>query len=113
MAIELKLFAYENIKTSDGGGAIHVTGTDLDAVKESVVKDLYNYRAPLICITSIEDGILQLEHKSKSIGTLDLRHVEVTLEYLYEAWGSPINLETIDSKDSIIHYTYDELGFSE
>jgi len=113
LAIDLKLFSYENIKTSGGDGAIHITGTDLDSVKESIVKDLYNYKSPLICITSIEDGILQLDHKSKSIGTLDLRHVEVTMEYLHEAWGSPINLETVDSKGSIIHYTYDELGFSE
>ena len=113
LAKDLKLFSYENIRTNSGDGAIHILGTDLDRVKETIVKDLYNYRSPLICVTAVEDGILQLEHKSKAIGTLDLKHVEITMEYLYEAWGSPLNLETVDSKGATIHYTFDELGFSE
>jgi stage V sporulation protein R len=113
VASDLKLFSYKSIKTAVGDSGIHVTGTDLDRIKESIVKDLYNYRAPLICIDSIEDGVLCLNHKSKTIGTLDLKHVEITMEYLHEAWGAPINVETIDSKGEVLHYTYDELGFSE
>jgi len=112
LARDLKLFSYENLKIPNGGDAIHVLDTELDIVKEAVIKGLYNYRAPLVCITSIEDGILQVEHKSTNVGTLDLKYAKVVMEYIYEAWGSPLNLQTIDPDKNIIHYTYDELGFS-
>tara|TARA_B100001094_G_C18196186_1_gene811199 strand:- start:7052 stop:8437 length:1386 start_codon:yes stop_codon:yes gene_type:complete len=108
---ELKLFSYKDIQTPTGDKGIHVTGTDLDRVVESLTKDLYNYRAPLIVITGIEDGFLQLNHISKEIGTLDAKHVEKVLEYVYEAWKSPVNLETIAHNNEVINYTYDELGF--
>lgn len=108
---ELKLFSYKNIQTPTGDRGIHVTGTNLDRVIESLTKDLYNYRAPLIAITGIEDGFLQLNHLSKEIGTLDAKHVEKVLEYVYEAWRSPVNLETVADDGEIINYTYDELGF--
>jgi stage V sporulation protein R len=113
LAEELKLFSYKNLKTTSGSDAIHILGTELDLVKEAIIKDLYNYRAPLICITSIEDGVLQLEHKSTRVGTLDLKHVKAVMEYVHEIWGRPLNLQTIDSEGDMIHYTYDELGFSE
>jgi stage V sporulation protein R len=109
---DLKLFSYENLKIPNDGEAIHILDTELDIIKEAIIKSLYNYRAPLVCITSIEDGILQIEHKSTNVGTLDLKYSKVVMEYIYEAWGSPLNLETIDSENNIIHYTYDELGFS-
>jgi stage V sporulation protein R len=113
LANDLKLFSYENLKTTSGDEAIHIIGTELDQLKEAIVKDLYNYRAPLVCITSVEDGILQLVHKSSKIGTLDLKYVKAVMEYVYEIWGRPLNLETTDSEGSVVHYTHDELGFSE
>jgi stage V sporulation protein R len=112
LAEELKLFTYVELQMASGDQAIHIVGTELDMIKESIVKDLYNYRSPLICITGIEDGILQLEHRSGDIGTLDQKHLAVTLEYMYEAWGSPVNIETVDEEGKPIYYTYDELGFS-
>jgi len=112
LAQELKLFSYKDIQTPGGDRGIHITGTDLNSVVESLTKDLYNYRAPLIAITGIEDGFLQLDHVSKNIGTLDVTHAEKVMEYIYEAWRSPLNLETIDDSGFIINYTYDELGFS-
>jgi len=111
LAEELKLFTYVGMKMASGDEAIHIVGTELDIIKESLVKDLYHYRAPLICITSIEDGVLQLQHKSGDIGTLDYKHLEATLEYIYEAWGAPVNIETVDSRGNPTHFTYDELGF--
>jgi stage V sporulation protein R len=112
LAEELKLFTYVGIKMSSGDEAIHVIGTELDLLKESLVKDLYNYMAPLICVTGIEDGVLQLEHRSGNIGTLDYKHLEITLEYMYEAWGGPVNIATVDSEGKPVHFTHDELGFS-
>lgn len=112
LAEELKLFTYVGVKMASGDEAIHVLGTELDMIKDSLTKDLYNYRSPLICITGIEDGILQLEHRSGNIGTLDYKHLETTLEYMFEAWGNPVNIETVDSENNTIHFTYDESGFS-
>jgi stage V sporulation protein R len=113
LAKELKLFSFKNIKAANGVDAIEVIGTELDKVKETIIKDLYNYRAPLICINDVEDGILQMEHVSVNVGTLDIKHLEMVMNYVYEVWGSPINLKTVDSSGNVIHYTHDELGFSE
>jgi stage V sporulation protein R len=113
LAKELKLFSYENIKTSNGDQAVHIIGTELDQVKEAIIKDLYNYRSPLICVTSVEDGILQLKHMSANIGTLDEKHIKVVMKYIYKLWENPINLEALDSDGSTIHYTFDEAGFSD
>ncbi|MAG40245.1 hypothetical protein CMI41_04740 [Candidatus Pacearchaeota archaeon] len=113
MAKDLKLFSYKKIKAANSVDAIEVIGTELDKIKETIVKDLYNYRSPLICIVGLEDGILQLEHTTVSIGTLDVKHLEIVMKYVYDIWGSPVNLKTVDSEGHIIHYTCDELGFSE
>lgn len=111
IAEKLKLFSYRSLRTSDGGEAIHVLGNDIDEVREALVKDLYNYRAPLICISNIEDGILQLKHKSTNVGTLDEKYAEAVMGYIYDLWGSPVNLETVDEEGHKIHITFDELGF--
>jgi spore cortex formation protein SpoVR/YcgB (stage V sporulation) len=66
-----------------------------------------------MCITDIDDGILQLSHVSANIGTLDIKHLEKTLEYIYEIWQNPINVETLDEDGTVTHFTIDELGFSE
>jgi stage V sporulation protein R len=112
LAEELKLFTYVGMKMASGDEAIHVLGTELDMIKDSLTKDLHNYRSPLICITEIDDGVLQLEHRSGDIGTLDHKHLAMTLEYMYEVWGEPINISTVDADGKRIHYTFDELGFS-
>lgn len=111
IAEELQLFSYKNLNTSDGGQAIHILTKDIDRVREAVVKDLYNYRSPLICIDKVEDGILQLKHKSSNIGTLDEKYAEAVMGYIYELWGSPVNLQTQDEEGHVVHMTFDELGF--
>ena len=112
IAEELQLFSYNSLNTSDGGEAIHILTKEIDRVREALVKDLYNYRAPLICITSIEDGVLQLKHQSANIGTLDEKYAENVLGYIYDLWGKPVNLETVDEEGHAVHITFDELGFA-
>jgi stage V sporulation protein R len=111
IAEELKLFSYSSLRTNDGGEAIHILAKEIDRVREAIVKDLYHYRAPLICITSIEDGVLQLRHKSTNIGTLDEKYAEVVMGYIFDLWNKPINLETKDDEGHSVHFTFDELGF--
>lgn len=113
LAKKLKLFSYKNIRSSAGDDAIEVTGTELDAIKEVLIKDLYNYRAPLIKVVGVEDGILQLEHASIDIGTLDPKHLAMVMGYVHQAWGDAVSIKTIDADDHVVYFTYDELGFSE
>lgn len=113
LAKKLKLFSYKNIRSSAGDEAIEITGTELDGIKEVLIKDLYNYRAPLIKIVGVEDGILQLEHASVDVGTLDTKHLEMVMGYVYQAWGDSVNIKTVDNDGRVIYFTYDELGFSE
>jgi stage V sporulation protein R len=111
IAKDLKLFSYKSLRTNDGGEAVHILAKEIDRVREAIVKDLYHYRAPLICITSIEDGVLQLQHKSTNIGTLDEKYAEHVLGYIFELWRRPVNLETKDEEGHSVHFTFDELGF--
>jgi stage V sporulation protein R len=112
LAEDLQLFAYRKLKNRSGDEVIKVTSLDLEEIVESIVGDLYNYRAPSICVTRASQAGLELEHHSIEIGTLDEKHLEKVMEYLYEIWSSPVNLKTIDENGEDIHYTYDELGFS-
>jgi len=111
IAEDLKLFSYRSLRTSDGGEAVHILAKEIDRVREAIVKDLYHYRAPLICISSIEDGVLQLQHKSTNVGTLDEKYAEVVMGYIFDLWGGPLNLETKDDEGHAVHFTFDELGF--
>ena len=110
IAEDLQLFSYKSLRTSDGGEAIHVLEKEIDIIREAIVKDLYNYRSPLVCITGIEDGILQLKHTSTNVGTLDEKYAEAVVGYIYELWGKPVNLETVDDDGNAVHITFDELG---
>ena len=34
------------------------------------------------------------------------------MSYIFEVWGSIVNVESISADEEVVHYTYDELGFS-
>ena len=34
------------------------------------------------------------------------------MSYMYEIWGSPVDIQTIDDSGEVTHHTYDEDGFS-
>jgi len=53
-----------------------------------------------------------MEHLSGEVGTLDKNHVSKVMGYVFETWKSPVDLKTIDDAGEVIHYTFDELGFS-
>ena len=57
------------------------------------------------------DGI-ELIHESQNVGTLDEKHLERVMSYIFEVWGSIVNVESISADEEVVHYTYDELGFS-
>lgn len=108
---DLGLFTYKHYK-NNYDELIEVVSTDKDDVAESLIKNLYDYRAPVVSIVGIEDGFLQLKHESTHVGTLDTKHMEKVCEYIYNIWKNPINIQTVDSKGLETHLTYDEHGFS-
>ena len=77
-----------------------------------MVKDTYGYRTPEICIVSANHDGMELEQANPEIGTLDPKHLKNVMGYLFEIWGAPINIKTVDEEGKELHYTFDELGFS-
>lgn len=109
---DLNLFCYKHIVDKNSNQIIKITSTNLDDVIDHLVKDTYGYSAPEICIVSANHEGMELEQMNSSIGTLDPKHLKNVMGYLFEIWGSPINIKTVDDEDKEIHYTFDELGFS-
>jgi len=110
---EMELFVYQQTRGHDGSVIVQIVSKDLDDIKEYVLKDLYNYRAPNIKITGASGMGLELEHCSTEYGTLDGKHLRTTMSYLYEIWGAPIDIKTIDENKNTYHLTLDEDGFSD
>ena len=109
----MELFVYQQSKGYNGDTIVEIVSKDLDDIKEYVVKDLYNYRAPNIKISSATKLSLELEHCSTEYGTLDGKHLKKVMSYLYEIWGAPIDIRTVDKDKKLYHLTLDEDGFSD
>jgi|TARA_R110001583_G_scaffold16234_12_gene66260 stage V sporulation protein R len=109
---ELELFTYVTKMDKSNGKFIEIVSNDLEDVIESLTRDLYHYRAPLISISSASFDGIELIHESQNVGTLDEKHLERVMSYIFEVWGSIVNVESISADEEVVHYTYDELGFS-
>jgi stage V sporulation protein R len=110
---DLKMFAFRTYQDRKRDEYIEITSKEAEGITESIASDLYNYKAPLILVTGASQAGLELEHSSTEIGTLDIKHLDKVMGYLREIWGGVIDLKTCDENGRIIHFTYDELGFSD
>lgn len=111
---ELKMFTYKTYKDRNRNEYIEILSKKPSDIAEMLSKDLYNYRSPLISITGASQAGLELEHLSTDIGTLDGKHLSKVMGYLREVWGGGVvDLKTRDEDGQEIHFTYDELGFSD
>lgn len=106
---ELELFVYEVKDFPNGDQYLEIISKDLDDVKENLIKDIYNYRAPVIYVYSSGET-LELVHENTSEGTLDINHLRKVLSYIYEIYKKPVDIQTIDEKGDIINITFDEEG---
>lgn len=109
---ELGMFSYISGKDKHGE-FIDIESRKVKDVVESMASKRYNYQAPLISIVRAASGGLELEHDSSEVGTLDPKHLGKVMGYLQEIWGGIIDLKTVDENGGTIHYTYDEVGFSD
>lgn len=110
---ELEMFTYRTYKDRRSDEYVEIMSKNADDVVESIVEKIYHYTAPLVKITDASPSGMELEHASTEIGTLDPKHLNKVMGYLYELWGSVVDLKTIDDEGMVMHYTYDELGFSD
>jgi stage V sporulation protein R len=91
--------------------AIEVKDKDLSNIINNLTAPLYNYGVPQIAITKVNGDILHMKHFVGDNGTLSYRFAEKTLEFLYEIWGGPIELETIADDNRPTVLCFDETGF--
>ena len=78
----------------------HVASTDPEAVKQKLLVEFTNFGKPTIVV---EDGNynnrneLLLAHQYNGI-TIDIEQAQAVLERLFELWGRPVNLKTIEKR---------------
>ena len=121
LAMELGLFSYgykiqrdPDMKDKDltyEHGLVEIKDRELDKIIEYITRSSINYGVPLISITET-DGDTLIMHHEDSLGPLDKKYTEKTMEYIYELWGAGVELKTYNYDKKQITYYYDESGFS-
>lgn len=92
-------------------GLIELKDRELNKIIEHIVGPTLNYGAPAIVVSEADGDTLVLKHLDKK-GPLDKRYAEKTIEYMYNLWGGPIELETYDDNNTNLVYSFDESGFT-
>jgi stage V sporulation protein R len=109
---KLQMFVYKQGYNRDHDKIIQIKSTKAEDVVEHIAKGIYNYRSPVIEIEKASAHGIELKHASSEVGTLDPKHLEHVMSYIYEIWPGIVNVETVDNSGESIHFTYDEEGFS-
>ena len=113
-----KYFAYEFNKQNDRS---EVSGTDLKSVKQKLLLQIANGGKPTI--TAADNnynnaGELLLKHQYNGI-PLDIQQAKEVLRRVFQLWGRPVNLKTIDKdlegneQGLLLRYDGEEVGEEE
>ncbi len=96
LADKLDLFVYR----AKQDGEIKVLNRDINAVRESIIGNKFNYGAPRIAVTEMKnDGSLVLRHDHGDDGRgLDIERANQVLKYVARVWRRPVTMLTVDSK---------------
>ncbi|WP_332860171.1 SpoVR family protein [Janthinobacterium svalbardensis] len=94
LADRLGLFVHESRRD----GETRLASRDLRAIREAILAPKYNYGAPCIAVTLLnDDGSLVLRHDHQRDGRgLDLERAEQVLAYIARIWRRPVTLHTAD-----------------
>lgn len=94
LADRLGLFVHE----SHRDGETRLASRNLSAIREAILAPKYNYGAPCIAVTLLnDDGSLVLRHDHQRDGRgLDLERAEQVLAYIARIWRRPVTLHTAD-----------------
>jgi len=96
-------------KLTEEHGIVEIKDRDLDKIIDNIVGHTVNYGAPLITIEEADGDTLVMKHHDKN-KPLDKKYASKTLEYIYELWGSNVELETYNSDGEGLTYIFDESG---
>jgi stage V sporulation protein R len=95
LAADMELFRYRRQEN----GQIKVAPDDIDALRESLLQERYNFGAPRVTVAELrQDGTLVLQHDSQIDGRgLDPERARKVLEYLQRVWRRPVLVRTVDA----------------
>jgi stage V sporulation protein R len=95
LATDLGLFQYRR----QDNGQVKVLEDDIDAMRESLLLEKYNFGAPRVAVSELKtDGTLVLQHQSRIDGRgLDVERSRRVLEYVQRVWRRPVQLVTVDA----------------
>ncbi len=96
LADQLGLFVYQ----AKQDGEIKVLNRDINAVRESIIGNKFNYGSPRIAVTEMKnDGSLVLRHDHGDDGRgLDIERANQVLKYVARVWRRQVTLLTVDSR---------------
>ena len=94
LADRLGLFVHESRRD----GETRLASRDVAAIREAILAPKYNYGAPCVAATLLnDDGSLVLRHDHQRDGRgLDLEQAEQVLAYIARVWRRPVTLHTAD-----------------
>lgn len=92
----LDLFVY----VAEADGEIRVTESNVDDLREVILRAKYNFGAPQIYVDEMrQDGTLVLRHDAEADGRgLDEPRARRVLDYVYRVWRRPVVLYTVNEK---------------
>lgn len=94
---ELGLFRYQTRRRRREAA---VTDSDVDAIKEDILKPKYHFGAPRVNAAEMrKDGTLVLSHDYRTDGRgLDLASARKVLDYVHRVWRRPVRLHTVNAQ---------------
>jgi stage V sporulation protein R len=105
IATEMGLFSYQRQQN----GQVKVVGGDIEALREGLLSDKYNFGAPRVSVVEMRsDGTLILEHDTKLDGRgLDVERAGKVLQYVKSVWRRPVLLKTLDATSQPVELSAD------
>jgi stage V sporulation protein R len=105
MAEDMGLFRFQK----QPNGPVKVLAEDIDELRETLLKDKYNFGAPRVSAVEIRNnGTLVLEHNSDiDRRGLDTDVARKVLEYVVHVWRRPVVLRTIDAASKSVEVSMD------
>jgi stage V sporulation protein R len=103
IATEMGLFRYQRQQS----GQIKVVGGEIEALRESLLAEKYNFGAPRVSVAEVRsDGTLVLQHDSQLDGRgLDMERTRKVLGYVHNVWRRPVVLKTVDESSQPVEYS--------
>jgi len=108
LAAKIGLFQY----LRQDNGQVKVQPDDIDALRESLLLDKYNFGAPRVAVAELHnDGTLVLQHENQIDGRgLDPERARKVLQYLQRVWRRPVVIRTVDAASRSLALTAEAEG---